>query len=288
MHVVTILRYYLGYTPKELSERAEVSFADLNEIENKPDYGLIGKYRKVAEALHVPVHTVVMNDILSVPETFFAEIPPAEYLSAPKSKNGVLGRQGEDAVWKQEQNRLAPINMSLSRLVIPCYKLRAAKGYDILSYQDDGTPMYIEVKTSEKDVAGMCQLTSHEYNTAMKITKEGFEYWIYHYSAWGTKNQSLEKINFQDILKEDWISPVRYLCDIKPRKETVNGFLHFRMQRGISQIECANMLEIPPSCLCKYETGENQCPVTVYQKMSKFYGVTVDALMQEYPAKSCG
>ena len=62
-----------------------------------------------------------------------------------------------------------------------------------------------------------------------------------------------------------------------------NGILHFRRQMGISQIEAANMLEIPVSSLCKYETGENQCPVTAYEKMSNLYQVTIDELLQEYP-----
>jgi len=56
---------------------------------------------------------------------------------------------------------------------------------------------------------------------------------------------------------------------------------------GISQIEAANMLEIPASCLCKYETGENQCPVAAYEKMSKLYQVTIDELLEEYPVKNC-
>lgn len=41
MHIVTILRYYLGLSQSELAERSGVSYADVNEIENKPNSGLI-------------------------------------------------------------------------------------------------------------------------------------------------------------------------------------------------------------------------------------------------------
>ena len=281
MHIITILRYYLGLTQTDLSERSGVSYADINEMENKPAYGMIDKYCKVAQCLQVPVHTIAMNDILSVPEAFFDEMPPAKYLSVAKSKSGALGREGEDTVFHQEQARLAQINPCLAKLVIPCYKLRAAKGYDILSYKEDGTPIFIEVKVSGKDNNSI-QLTKHEYDTAVKVTKQGYEYWIYYYTGWNTECRVLEKIPFRDLIEKGRVSPVRYLCDIRPQKETENGILHFRKQMGITQLEAANLLEIPASCLCKYETGENQCPVTTYQKMTKLYRVTIDALLQTY------
>lgn len=288
MHVVTILRYYLGLTQTELAAKAGITYADLNEIENKPGYGFIGKYRKLAECLHVPVHTIAMNDILSVPVTFFDEMQPGEYRSVTKSKKGVQGREGEEAVFQQERERLRTVNPILAKLLIPCYKLRAVRGYDILSYKEDGTPFFIEVKTSEKDAVGYVQLTKQEHDTAEKVTKQGYEYWLYHYSGWGLEKNNMKKILFSDMVAEDRISPARYWCDVKERKETENGILHFRKQLGITQIEAANLLEIPASTLCKYETGENQCPVTAYQKMSKLYGVKIDELLQEYPARNCG
>lgn len=288
MHVVTILRYYLGLTQMELAAKAGITYADLNKIENKPGYGFIGKYSKLAEYLHVPVHTVTMNDILSVPAAFFDEMQPGEYHFCDEIKERRTGQGREETVFLQECERLRPVNPILAKLVIPCYKLRAVRGYDILSYKEDGTPFFIEVKTSEKDAVGYVQLTKQEHDTAEKVTKQGYEYWIYHYSGWGLEKNNMKRILFSDMVAEDRISPARYWCDVKERKETENGILHFRKQLGIPQIEAANLLEIPASTLCKYETGENQCPVTAYQKMSKLYGVKIDELLQEYPARNCG
>ena len=45
-------------------------------------------------------------------------------------------------------------------------------------------------------------------------------------------------------------------------------------------------MEIPVSSLCAYESGDKQCPVTVYEKLSRFYGVKIDDLLEEYPAKT--
>lgn len=282
MHIVTILRYYLGLSQSELAEKSGVSYADVNEIENKPNNGMIEKYRKLAECLLVPVHTIVMNDALGVPETFFQQRSKIKYTSLPKTKNGRLGRLGEERVFRQEQERLAQINPVLARLVVPKYKIRGSRGYDIISFKEDGTPFFIEVKTGEVGNSSP-QLTGCEYQTADKLTNLGYEYWIYHCSEWGREDQTFEKHLFRTLRDEHRIEPVRYICDFRPSKDTENGILHFRKQMGISQIEAANMLEIPASCLCKYETGENQCPVTTYQKMASLYQTTIDCLLQEYP-----
>lgn len=287
MHVVTILRYYLGLTQMELAEKSGVSYADVNEIENKPNNGMIEKYRKLAECLHVPVHTIVMNDILSVSEAFFQQKSIAKYTNPPKNKNGRLGRLGEELVFHQEQERLAQINPVLARLVVPKYKIRGSRGYDIISFKEDGTPFFVEVKTGEVG-NNSPQLTGCEFEMASKLTKLGHEYWIYHCSGWGTKGQTLEKHLFRTLCDENRSEATRYICDFRPIKNVENGILHFRKKMGISQIEAANMLEIPASCLCKYETGENQCPVTAYEKMSNLYQVTIDELLGEYPVKNGG
>ena len=92
MHVVTILRHYLGLSQMELAERSGVSFADINEMENKPAYGMIDKYCKVAKSLQVPLHAVAMNDILSVPETFFQQKRKVKYKKQTTATWAVWGR----------------------------------------------------------------------------------------------------------------------------------------------------------------------------------------------------
>lgn len=282
MHIVTILRYYLGLTQSELAEKAGIAYADLNEIETKPNYGTINKYQKLAQFLHIPVHTVVTNDILGVPESFFDEMPAAKYKEPAKSKTGILGRQGEDFAFQLEKDRLNYENPKLSKLVLPRYKLRSFYGYDILSYKENGTPFFIEVKTSKSN-SNSVHLTKFEYDTAKKWTARGYDYWIYSYSNWGTQEQRFEQILFRNLQRAKQIEPERYICSLKERKSTENGILHFRKQMGISQIEAANLLEIPVSSLCKYETGENQCPVTVYQKLARLYQTTIDFLLEDYP-----
>ena len=287
MHVITILRYYLGLSQVALANQSGASFADLNEIENGKVYGMITKFRKLAEYLHIPVHTIVTNDLLGVPDAFFQAMHPAAYLPPAKSKTAMLGRVGEDKAFEIEKQRLAAVNATLSKLVIPCYKLHATHGYDIISYHDDGTPVFIEVKTTNKTNPGEFQMTKYETETATKLTEAGYEYWIYVFSNGIDGNMQLEKVPFKRLLDERRIEPVRYQCNIRPHPETENGILYFRRKMGISQIEAANIMDIPAPSLCAYENGDKQCPVTAYEKMAKFYGVTIDDLLKDYPAQHC-
>ena len=84
------------------------------------------------------------------------------------------------------------------------------------------------------------------------------------------------------------MEPVRYHCNIRPQAESENGILYFRRKKGISQIEAANIMDIPVSSLCAYENGDKQCPVAAYEKMAKFYGVKIDDLLEEYSTQICG
>ena len=106
MHVVTILRYYLGMTQMELAEKSGVSFVDVNEIENKPINGLIDKYCRLAECLHVPVHTIVMNDVLGVPETFFDQERNAKYRIPRSHKTGVWDVWGRSGYFGKSKSAL--------------------------------------------------------------------------------------------------------------------------------------------------------------------------------------
>ena len=132
----------------------------------------------------------------------------------------MLGRVGEDKAFEIEQQRLAAVNATLSKLVIPCYKLHATHGYDIISYHDDGTPVFIEVKTTNKTNPGEFQLTKYETETATKLTEAGYEYWIYVFSNGIDGNMQLEKVPFKRLLNERRIEPVRYQCNIRPHPET--------------------------------------------------------------------
>lgn len=109
MHVLTIVRKYLGISQAELANAAALSQPDLSEMETKEPYGRHEKYKRVAEVLGLPLEPIMKNSISSIPLSFFEEHPPQQYVKEPTKKESLIGRQGEDFIFMREQERLKEI-----------------------------------------------------------------------------------------------------------------------------------------------------------------------------------
>jgi hypothetical protein len=253
-------------------------------MEHRQPYGQITKYQRLAAELGTTVHSLVMNSIKDVPLSFFEKNPEIRYTEIPVTERMILGRQGEELAFQIEKDRLKDISNTMSKLVLPYFKMKGFfPGYDILSYQEDGTPICIEVKTSESDEQLYFQLTKHEYEAAVTKTNEGYKYYIYHFTAWGTSRQQLQIYDFEDMLKEDRISPVKYVCNLREKIYEVNGIVYFRRLMNISQKELSQQTGIPTSTLCKYELGTHIISVSASAILAEFFQVTIDQLLQMYP-----
>ena len=284
MHILTILIDYMGLTQIELAKKAGITPADLNEMINKEPYGMITKYQKLAEYLGVTVDCIVNNNLLGISESFFIKHQAGAYMDVIPTKQALLGREAEEAAFRMEKDRVMSFSPVLSKLVLPYFKLRASSpGYDILSYTSDGSLVFIEVKNATKCNPANFRLTSHEFAVACDALENNLPYLIYLFSGWNTSNQRLDIKPFSLLKKERRIAPNTYLCDLREIRKSISGITYYRMIHNLSQIDLATTLEIPPASLCKYESGENVCPVSVYQKLAVFFHVEIDALLQEYP-----
>lgn len=192
-----------------------------------------------------------------------------------------LGRSGEDAVFDLERHRLAQINTSLASLVLPFYKLRHRPGYDILSFDESGVPIFIEVKTTTDDNPDFA-LTKQEYLTACKLTKAGEKYHIYRYTSWGRKNQALNIFDFAQLQDGRQIYPATYLCSTSSPNKAVSGITYCREKAGMSKGELADRIGIQTMHLWRYENGKQQCSVGLYQKIANVLDVTIDQLLTTY------
>lgn len=281
MHIIQVVRHYLGVSQQELSKAAGITQPDLCEMEIKQPYGRIDKYQRLSNYLSIPIHALVTNNCALIPDSFFEKHPPRPYAKVSPGGTLELGRGGEDKVFALEQERLAAVNSSLSKLVLPFYKLRHRPGYDILSFSDSGTPIFIEVKTSLEDTPDFT-LTSQEYQTASKLTTSGETYLIYRFTNWGKNQQTLTVYNFQELKESHDVSPATYACSAEPRKAVISGITYWREQRGMSKGELADCLGIKTPHLWRYENETRKCSVEMYQKMSQILGVTIDQLIKKY------
>ena len=106
MHVLTVIRLYLGISQTTLAQMSNVTQADISEMETHAPYGQADKYCRVSKALGIPLEAIVKNDFRHIPESFFEHHSPPPYLPMPTSPEHLLGRQGEEFILRREQNRL--------------------------------------------------------------------------------------------------------------------------------------------------------------------------------------
>jgi len=285
MHLIQIIRNYLGLSQQELAEKAGITQSDLCEMEIRTPYGRIEKYQRLSEYLGIPIHALVNNDCNLVPLSFFDKHVHADYAKGYAGGIHRVGREGEDAVFNAERERLKLINPSLAHLVLPYYKLRHRPGFDILSFEDDGKPVCIEVKTTTSSESDFV-LTKQEYQKANKMTSEGTGYLIYRYTNWGTDAQKLMIYDFADLKKHNEISPCTYVCNTGKREPMVTGIRYHRELCGITKGELAEYLGIQTPHLWRYETGERKCSVEMYQRMAEILNTTIDELLAKNVGKS--
>lgn len=279
MHVITVLRDYLGISQMELARRAGITQCDLSEIETREPYGTIAKYERLSGVLGVPVDTLVRNDYTAVPAVFFELHDRAEYLE----ETSRAGRDGEEYVFRAEQERLSKRFYTLQHMVIPYFKLRrTSPGYDILSFDDEGQPIYIEVKTTPHSEDQVFSLTVHEYEMACKLTQNGEQYFIYRHTNWGTPDHRLHIIPFEDMIRGSRIAPSHYICTMTDRGRVISGIAYHRRAKGITQEELARQLGVRQHLLCRWETGKAGCKVTNYRKLSDLLEVPIDDLLAVY------
>ena len=285
MHVLTTLRMYLGLTQSLLAKAVDITPADISEIKNQEPYGYMDKYLKLSRYLEIPVDALIKNDFTMISESFFWRHKSRPYLPMPKSPDLQMGRQGEDFIFRREQERLRESYPALAELVLPCYKLQGASpGYDILSFDEQGKPIFLEVKTSVHDT-NYFRLTPRELDVAKKLTKLGESYVICCINRWDTPEQTVEEIPFQEVLQTHQITPISFCCRPKLEIRMVSGLAYYRHLRKLRQAELAELLGIACSKLSVYEMNRRKAPVQVYIRASECLDASIEDLLRNYPSE---
>ena len=82
MHVLTVVRSYLGVSQVALAKAAGITQADLSEMETREPYGKIKKYQRISEYLELPLDLIVKNDFYHFPVSFFDTHPEPAFTAA--------------------------------------------------------------------------------------------------------------------------------------------------------------------------------------------------------------
>ncbi len=90
-----------------------------------------------------------------------------------------IGNIGEQYVYECEKTRLINAGSNYADLVDRTPANNPQNGYDILSYTEKGTPIYIEVKSTMGDVDTPFYITRNEKETSKRIKDNGGIYQIH-------------------------------------------------------------------------------------------------------------
>lgn len=282
MHVITTLRTYLGLTQIKLAQAAGLTQNDISEMSNLPPYGQVHKYQRLSGYLGVPVEALAKNDYRAIPESFFEKHPAPKYLPEPTKPDHLLGRRGEEFILAREQDRLRSSAPALARLVLPFFKMNGTSpGYDILSFDDDGKPFALEVKTSIHKMVNF-RLTNWELETAREMTAAGERYDIAYITNWGKETQTVCDQTFSTFEATHNIRPCTFVCTPRPKPRPLSGLAYFRQLRGLRQEDVEEALGVPQSDLSLYENGQRSASITFYLRASEFLDATVDQLLAQY------
>lgn len=86
MHLIQIIRSYMGVSQQELARRVGITQADLCEMEIKPPYGRLDIYQRLSSYLGIPIHALVNNDRTLVPLSFFENSACSVYKRADQRR----------------------------------------------------------------------------------------------------------------------------------------------------------------------------------------------------------
>ncbi len=282
MHVLTIIRMYLGLSQVALAKAAGITQPDLCEMETLPPYGRVDKYRRIAKTLSLPLDPILKDDISTIPLSFFEKHPPHPYLPTPSGHKQQIGREGEDFIFVREQARLLEALPVHARLVLPLYKMKGQRiGYDILSFDENGKPIFLEVKTSCEG-GSTFSMTRNELETAQKLTNTGEQYVITYITNWRKANRRVRDVPFGEFLSTYDVAAHRYSCSLKKEEVAVTGLAHFRRLRALKEREVAETLDIPEYKWSLYETGTKTPPVQVLLRASELLDAPIDQLLARY------
>ena len=107
------------------------------------------KFMQLADYYGVSLQVIAKNDFSSLAGQYVAANDrelEADRRRTAQARKDDIGARGEDFAAKLERERLA--GTGLAELVCQDYANYEYSGFDLLSFTHDGSPMYVEVKTS--------------------------------------------------------------------------------------------------------------------------------------------
>ena len=187
--LVRYIRTRYGWSQAQLAHCCGLSPNDICRIERGELSIHINKFRQLATYLGIRVHDILHNDYANVLPGLGAYVRKpgmAKRLCRIAEKRAQTGETGEALVLRWEKEKLA--GSPYENGVNGGYADDPDAGFDIISFRSDGTPIYIEVKSTVGDLDESFYLTASEKSFMEYCVANGHVYElhrVYHLSKKG-------------------------------------------------------------------------------------------------------
>ena len=207
LNILTFLRTREGLSQKEPSGKLGMKPMVISNMERFGPASM-DKAIRVARFFGITVDAALTNDMEAVASTFTAPVKANHKTSFQMEKLSIrrikLGRQGEDWVYRHELERLQ--DTPYRNAVNPNFANDLNAGFDILSFDRDGTPKRLEVKTTTGHADKPFTLTENELQTLRDCVSKGLSYEIYRVYDF-RRSPKVLVISGEELLREFCLTP---------------------------------------------------------------------------------
>ncbi len=211
MNLLYYLRIRLNMSQSKLAKATGLTANDISRFERGKNLG-IDKVIILAKYFNISVDTLLKNNFLALSRSLSSPITASHHYSFNMERlhahKCALGRKGEDWVCYHEVTKLQ--GTPYANAVNPNYADDPTAGFDILSFERDGTPLLIEVKTTLGKNKHNFSLSAAEYEKAKECSAKGIRYEIHRLYNFGTASAGCFIITADELLQNYKITASDY------------------------------------------------------------------------------
>ena len=212
LNVAQYKRIMGGHSLTDMSHMTSIPVTDIAEIEKRNFSCGVHKLRALAQYNGITIDALVNNDFQAILPTLTcpANKTDASFTeAAPRIvQNGLIG---EHWVFLQEKERLK--GTPYENAVNPNYADEPGARFDIMSFTEDGAPILIEVKSTNKNASIPFQISPGEIAKAKECLDKGMQYEVHRvYHVDDTAKIGRRIISAEELLSRYELVSCKYMA----------------------------------------------------------------------------
>jgi len=215
------MRRRFNLTQKQISKKTNLTQNDISRMERGNFSHGMEKFLTLSHFFDIPLEALLYNNIKLVLRTFRAptkaEHKLSKYYTTLRKKQEITGIKGEEWVYQLELEKLKETDYR--HAVNPNYADDVDAHFDLLSFDEDGTNILIEVKTTTGEADEAFFISADELKKAKECLNNRSRYEVHRvYRINNEKKRGRHIIPADELLSDDYVFiPVTYMVK---KKET--------------------------------------------------------------------